>query len=126
MAGEETNGAEPVKQDVATQASRLQHLSLAAQTIHADDYLNAHNGVAPPMHVSTTFRYSRNPDDLSYMNNGSAGPSDLLFCASNKLSVQQKLGAMANEIDPSSQRMHTTCTYTHESARPTRSASRPS
>ncbi|RYC57148.1 hypothetical protein CHU98_g9065 [Xylaria longipes] len=71
MAGEETNGTAPVKQDATTLASRLQHLSLAAQTVHADDFLNSHSAVAPPMHVSTTFRYSRNPDDLSYMVNTS-------------------------------------------------------
>ncbi|KAI1209093.1 PLP-dependent transferase [Annulohypoxylon truncatum] len=45
-------------------ASRLHHLSISAQTIHADDFLNSHQAVAPPMHVSTTFRYSRNPDEL--------------------------------------------------------------
>lgn len=43
----------------------LRHLSLSAQTIHADDYLNSHQAVAPPMHVSTTFRYSNDPDELS-------------------------------------------------------------
>ncbi|GAW22801.1 hypothetical protein ANO14919_123440 [Xylariales sp. No.14919] len=69
MAGEETNGTAPVKQDATALASRLQHLSLSAQTIHADDFLNSHTAVAPPMHVSTTFRYSRNPDNLSYMKN---------------------------------------------------------
>ncbi|KAI0460265.1 pyridoxal phosphate-dependent transferase [Xylaria acuta] len=71
MAGEGTNGTASVKQDATALASRLQHLSLAAQTIHADDFLNSHSAVAPPMHVSTTFRYSRNPDDLSYMVNTS-------------------------------------------------------
>ncbi|KAI1806450.1 cystathionine gamma-synthase [Daldinia bambusicola] len=45
-------------------ASRLQHLSLSAQTIHADDFLNSHQSVAPPMHVSTTFRYNDDPDEL--------------------------------------------------------------
>ena len=39
-------------------------LSLASRSVHADDYINNHQAVAPPMHVSTTFRYSRNPDDL--------------------------------------------------------------
>ncbi|TRX96704.1 hypothetical protein FHL15_002370 [Xylaria flabelliformis] len=71
MAGEETNGTAPVKQDATALASRLQHLSLSAQTVHADDFLNSHSAVAPPMHVSTTFRYSRNPDELSYMVNTS-------------------------------------------------------
>ncbi|KAI0135218.1 cystathionine gamma-synthase [Daldinia grandis] len=45
-------------------ASRFQHLSLSAQTIHADDFLNSHQSVAPPMHVSTTFRYNDDPDEL--------------------------------------------------------------
>ncbi|KAI1873182.1 uncharacterized protein JN550_003435 [Neoarthrinium moseri] len=58
-------------------ATRLQHLSLSAQTIHADDYLNSHQAVAPPMHVSTTFRYNRNPDDLKqFSNNNPANPYD--------------------------------------------------
>ena len=42
----------------------LEHLSLSARTVHADDYLNSHPAVAPPMHVSTTFRYNRDPDRL--------------------------------------------------------------
>ncbi|KAI0485994.1 pyridoxal phosphate-dependent transferase [Xylaria cf. heliscus] len=71
MAGEETNRTIPIKEDAIKLASRLQHLSLSAQTVHADDFLNSHSAVAPPMHVSTTFRYSRNPDDLSYMVNTS-------------------------------------------------------
>jgi len=36
----------------------------ATIAIHADDHLAATIDVAPPMHVSTTFRYSRNPDEL--------------------------------------------------------------
>lgn len=39
-------------------------LSLSSRSIHADDYINTHRAVAPPMHVSTTFRYSRNPDEM--------------------------------------------------------------
>ncbi|GAB1311388.1 Putative trans-sulfuration enzyme [Madurella fahalii] len=39
-------------------------LSLASRSVHADDYINNHQAVAPPLHVSTTFRYSRNPDEL--------------------------------------------------------------
>ncbi|KAK5654955.1 hypothetical protein OQA88_6712 [Cercophora sp. LCS_1] len=39
-------------------------LSMASRSVHADDYVNNHQAVAPPLHVSTTFRYSRNPDDL--------------------------------------------------------------
>ena len=39
-------------------------LSMASLSVHADDYINKHQAVAPPMHVSTTFRYAENPDDL--------------------------------------------------------------
>jgi cystathionine beta-lyase len=39
-------------------------LSLGSKTIHADDYLNKGTDVAPPLHVSTTFRYNKNPDNL--------------------------------------------------------------
>lgn len=42
----------------------LANLSLSSKTIHADDYLNKGTDVAPPMHVSTTFRYDRNPENL--------------------------------------------------------------
>ncbi|KAH7417193.1 pyridoxal phosphate-dependent transferase [Cadophora sp. MPI-SDFR-AT-0126] len=42
----------------------LSNLSLSSKTIHADDYLNEGSDVAPPMHVSTTFRYDRNPENL--------------------------------------------------------------
>ncbi|KAK4211734.1 cystathionine beta-lyase [Rhypophila decipiens] len=44
-------------------------LSLSSRSVHADDYINNHQAVAPPMHVSTTFRYSRNPDDLKQWEN---------------------------------------------------------
>ncbi|KAI2473527.1 PLP-dependent transferase [Annulohypoxylon bovei var. microspora] len=58
-------------------ASRLHQLSLSAQTIHADDFLNSHQSVAPPMHVSTTFRYSNNPDELKrWVNINPANPYD--------------------------------------------------
>lgn len=39
-------------------------LALASLSVHADDHISAHRAVAPAMHVSTTFRYSDNPDDL--------------------------------------------------------------
>ena len=44
-------------------------LSLASRSVHADDYINNHQAVAPPLHVSTTFRYSDDPDKLGYLNN---------------------------------------------------------
>jgi hypothetical protein len=44
-------------------------LSLSSKTIHADDYLNRGPDVAPPLHVSTTFRYSRDPNSLQALTN---------------------------------------------------------
>ncbi|KAG5973549.1 hypothetical protein E4U55_000420, partial [Claviceps digitariae] len=42
----------------------LARLSLSSRTIHADDFISAHRAVAPAMHVSTTFRYSSEVDEL--------------------------------------------------------------
>ncbi|KAJ5806768.1 hypothetical protein N7474_010360 [Penicillium riverlandense] len=36
----------------------------ATRSLHADDVLNVVTDVAPPLHLSTTFRYSDNPEDL--------------------------------------------------------------
>ncbi|KAI9784207.1 MAG: hypothetical protein M1816_001029 [Peltula sp. TS41687] len=44
--------------------ANLREMSAATQAIHADDHLNATEDVAPPMHVSTTFRYPDEPDQL--------------------------------------------------------------
>lgn len=44
-------------------------LSLASRSVHADDYINSHRAVAPPMHLSTTFRYSDDPDALKHWDN---------------------------------------------------------
>lgn len=38
--------------------------SLASRLIHADDGAAPYTDVAPAMHVSTTFEYPNNPDDL--------------------------------------------------------------
>jgi hypothetical protein len=42
----------------------LASLSLSSKAVHADDFLNKGQDVAPPLHVSTTFRYSKNPNAL--------------------------------------------------------------
>ncbi|OAX80589.1 hypothetical protein ACJ72_05078 [Emergomyces africanus] len=39
-------------------------LQPATLALHADDPLNVVTDVAPPIHLSTTFRYSNNPDEL--------------------------------------------------------------
>lgn len=36
----------------------------ATQALHADDRLNLVTDVAPPIHLSTIFRYSNDPNDL--------------------------------------------------------------
>jgi hypothetical protein len=41
-----------------------ENYSLSTLAIHADDPLNLVDDVAPPLHVSTIFRYARNPDEL--------------------------------------------------------------
>lgn len=40
------------------------NLSIATLAIHADDPINQVTDVAPPLHVSTTFRYPTDPDKL--------------------------------------------------------------
>ncbi|KAK7719947.1 hypothetical protein SLS64_002128 [Diaporthe eres] len=44
-------------------------LGLASLSVHADDYINNHRAVAPPLHVSTTFRYNDDPDRLRAWDN---------------------------------------------------------
>lgn len=38
--------------------------SFATRAIHSDDGIAAHRAVAPAMHVSTTFRYNDDPEQL--------------------------------------------------------------
>ncbi|PKS10590.1 hypothetical protein jhhlp_002344 [Lomentospora prolificans] len=55
----------------------VEGLALASLAIHADDGVSAHRAVAPALHVSTTYRYARNPDELVPMENiDSAAPND--------------------------------------------------
>ncbi|KAL2107824.1 hypothetical protein VUR80DRAFT_4703 [Thermomyces stellatus] len=54
MAGSENKGIGPANAE----------LSLATLSVHADEGISAHRAIAPAMHVSTTFRYSDDPDEL--------------------------------------------------------------
>lgn len=56
-----TNGATEVKDQIA---NRLASLSLASSALHADDDLGNIQDVAPPLHVSTTFNYAKDPESL--------------------------------------------------------------
>lgn len=49
--------------------SSLARLSLASRAVHADEGIQSHRAVAPAMHVSTTFRYSDDPDALKAWDN---------------------------------------------------------
>ena len=49
--------------------SSLAGLSLASRAVHADEGIQSHRAVAPAMHVSTTFRYSNDPDALKAWDN---------------------------------------------------------
>lgn len=44
-------------------------LGLSSLSVHADDYINNHRAVAPPLHMSTTFRYNDDPDRLRAWDN---------------------------------------------------------
>ena len=37
----------------------------STRALHADDALNVVTDVAPPLHLSTNYRYPDNPDDLA-------------------------------------------------------------
>jgi cystathionine beta-lyase len=39
-------------------------IGTSTRSLHADDALNLVTDVAPPMHLSTTFRYSNDPTQL--------------------------------------------------------------
>lgn len=58
----------------APPADDMARLSLSSRTVHADDGIAAHRAVAPAMHVSTTFRYSDDPGQLSPWNNFDVSP----------------------------------------------------
>lgn len=40
------------------------HAGASTRSLHADDPVNVVTDVSPPLHLSTTFRYADNPDDL--------------------------------------------------------------
>lgn len=44
-------------------------LRLASLAVHADDYINNHRAVAPPLHTSTNYRYDADPDRLRAWDN---------------------------------------------------------
>lgn len=55
--------------DEVARLSLSSGLALSSRTVHADDHIAAHRAVAPAMHVSTTFRYSDDPEQLKSWDN---------------------------------------------------------
>lgn len=49
-------------------------LALSSRAVHADDAIASHRAVAPAMHVSTTFRYHHDPDQLQPCSNLDVSP----------------------------------------------------
>ncbi|KAH7328959.1 pyridoxal phosphate-dependent transferase [Stachybotrys elegans] len=50
-------------------SSSSSSLSLASRLVHADSKISVHRAVAPAMHVSTTFRYHDDPNQLIRLSN---------------------------------------------------------
>lgn len=42
----------------------LPNMAPATKAIHADDFVSAHRGIAPGMHVAVNYRFARHPDQL--------------------------------------------------------------
>jgi cystathionine beta-lyase/cystathionine gamma-synthase len=58
------NGTAPSEVNALHESLDILSLSPSTQAIHADDPLNVVDDIAPPIHVSTTFRYPRDPSLL--------------------------------------------------------------
>ncbi|OIW35485.1 cystathionine gamma-synthase [Coniochaeta ligniaria NRRL 30616] len=81
-------------------ASAFSHpLSIASLSVHADDYINSHRAVAPPLHTSTTFRYARDPDDLKpWDNHDPAAPHDSHIYSRDSAPNSTRLEAILSAI----------------------------
>ncbi|KAK3936321.1 pyridoxal phosphate-dependent transferase [Diplogelasinospora grovesii] len=74
-------------------------LSLASRSVHADDYINNHQAVAPPLHVSTTYRYSDDPEQLvPWMNVNPAAPYDSHIYSRDSAPNTTRLEALLSSI----------------------------
>lgn len=62
---EPTNGQPNQPPRRIPQPGDYENLSLATKGIHADDPINYNIDVAPPLHVSTTYRYNSDPTKLT-------------------------------------------------------------
>ncbi|ODA78797.1 hypothetical protein RJ55_06181 [Drechmeria coniospora] len=85
--------------DSADDAVALGRLSLSSRTVHADDRIAAHRAVAPAMHVSTTFRYSDDPDQLlGWDNIDPAAPRDSHIYSRDSCPNTTRLEALLTSI----------------------------
>jgi len=97
-------------------------LSLSTRSVHADDYINSHRAVAPPLHVSTTYRYSSDPDKLVVWENADVcAPFSTPFPAPDSTTTPREDRIRANHRSPTPR---TTRTSTRATRTPTRRGSR--
>lgn len=58
------SGADKVDTPEVLSENKAQQWHASTLSVHADDPLNSSTDVAPAMHLSTTFRYPHDPDNL--------------------------------------------------------------
>lgn len=80
----------------------LSGLSLSSRAVHADDNISVHRAIAPAMHVSTTFRYSDDPDQLLGWDNidVSFSPLPTLYYSSGRVKCKRGMlsGYFTNQL----------------------------
>ena len=74
------NDAGIIEDDKHAMSSLPAEYDNSTRAIHADDILNSSTDVAPALHVSTTFRYASNPDEL-------LAASDVTVCSLHQFST---------------------------------------
>lgn len=99
---------------------------MASLSVHADDYINNHQAVAPPMHVSTTFRYAENPDDLKPWENLNVCLLRSLLTFSSNIEKDPQSRNLTNTQQKHSPMPPMTPTSTPATRPPTPRVSRPS
>lgn len=100
-----------------TKAPAIDKLSLATRSVHADDHISVHRAVAPAVHVSTTFRYSDDPEQLLGWGNVDVSARTSIACDRQKAPKAHS----ANLPSPTPPRTHTS---TRATPTPTRRGSR--
>lgn len=74
-------------------------LDFATLSIHADDKGSRTSDVSAPIHVSTTFKYSNNPDELRTVNELEELPSDPIYSRLNQPNVSRIETVLSEILD---------------------------